>query len=301
MRLFYMGFSALFFCILSPVAYTAANNKERSNAITWVKNPAPPFYIVAGEEAGQGFADGIQAQLEQAMPQFQHQTVTMPLNRLNDFWQKDENYCFTSMIYEPNSPSHDYVLSRPNVYYLPHGIITRHPSAIAAQGAIMPLQSLLQQPTYILGSIRNRTFGDTIDLLIEQHKSTTARFVRRDRDGLQSLIEMLRLERIDYFIDYAFVYDYYHRKPKYQSHLYFVTISETLNQGILGAIGCTNNAWGQGVIEQINHALDQLLTNNIYRQFLIDWQAVDATSQEYWQRFTAAAAAAQYSIIQGTP
>lgn len=267
----------------APAAYA----EEPLPVIRWAKNDAPPFYIDDGSAAGAGFADGVQAMLTQALPQYDHQNVFMPLPRLNDFWQKKAAYCFASMIHKPVDAESHYLLSQPNVFYAPHVVIARQPFAPAGDASAVSLQHLLKQEQLILGQIGPRAFGPTVDALLDQHKDTIQSFVRNDHDGVQSLLRMLALERIDYFIDYAFVYEFYQKQASVEQELQSLTIKETADEGILGAIGCTNSAWGERVIADINQALDQLLQSRQYRQFVARWQAIDTDDQQYWRAFDA--------------
>lgn len=281
----------LFLLVLTQTPFVAASPQPQPS-IDWAKNDAPPFYINANGDA-RGFADGVQEQLQQVLPQFSHRTVHMPLPRLNDFWQKGENYCFASMIYKPASNSSNFILSRPNVYYAPHGVITRKDFAPTANKTQVLLSSLLTQPQLVLGMIGNRAFGTTVDNLLAQHQQTTERFVRRDRDGVRSLLNMLKLDRIDYFLDYAFVFQYYNQQQEFAGNLRFVALEETDEEGILGAIGCTNNPWGRAMIAHINQGLETLLRTPRYREYVSRWQAVGMTEEQYWQAFDTAVQAAR--------
>lgn len=253
--------------------------------LSWAKNHAPPFYI-ADAGGKNGFADGVQAFLERALPQYQHRSVEIPLPRLNDFWRKGEHYCFASMIHKPLPDGGHYVLSAPNVYYLPHGIIVRRDFPIVDGSSQYPLTHLLNQPQLRLGTVGSRSFGPTVDKLIAAHADSADRFVRRDHDGLQGLLQMLLLERIDYVIDYAFVFEYYQSRPQFNQGLRFIRLTETRDEGVLGAIGCTNNEWGRGVIDDINSAITQLVQAPDYRRFVADWQGIDMSQQQYWQAFS---------------
>lgn len=263
----------------------AAESAEPPRPLLWAKNHAPPFYVNEGGSQGEGFADGVQALLEQALPQYQHRSVDMPLPRLNDFWHKGDNFCFASMIHKPLPHESRYVLSNPNVFYLPHGVITRRNFSLIEGNNQIPLQSLLTRPDLVLGTVGSRSFGITIDNLMLQHEDSTRRFVRRDHDGLQSLLNMLLLGRVDYIIDYAFVFHHYQPQPQFRQKLAFTPLTETRGEGILGAIGCTNNEWGRAVIADINVALAQLMQHPRYRTFVARWQGIGMNQQQYWQAF----------------
>lgn len=284
MRFYLYGLSL--FVVLAPVI-RSVGAAERVTQITWAKNHAPPFFISTGPNAGRGFADGVQAMLEQALPRVEHKTVYMPLPRLNDMWQKQANYCFASMIFEPLPADTHYVLSQPNMTYLPHGVIARRNFPPADGTATVSLEELLKNRDLVLGSIRNRTYGATIDALMAEHQHAPQEVLNGDRGGLQRLLEMLILERIDYLIDYAFVYEYYRQQPEFEHRLQLLPVEETRGESVLGAIGCTNNMWGKTAIAEINRALNMLLPMPAYREFIANWQAVGMDQKHYWQTFEA--------------
>lgn len=258
---------------------------ESPTTISWAKVPAPPFFINTGPEAGQGFADGIQTMLEQALPHFEHQTVYMPLTRLKHFWQEQANYCFAIAISEPLPSDASYVLSQPNMVYLPHGIIVRRTFESADGATTISFKQLLNDQKLVWGSMRNRRYGPTLDRLMEEYKHTTREQLKGDRDGLHRFLQMLVLGRIDFLVDYPFVYEYFKQQPEFKDQLRFLVVEETLGHGILGSIGCTSNPWGKAVIVEIDRALERLLQTPKYRNFIASWLAVGMDHTQYWQLF----------------
>mgnify|MGYP006171843739 CR=1 FL=1 len=259
--------------------------------LIWAQNNAPPFFITEGPNRGQGFGDPMQRMLEEELSSFRHITREMPLRRLNQFWKQGANYCFATMIHQPLRPDANYILSIPNVFYRPHGIIaarnnsrvqgikTRH----AEHQPAYSIRYFFQEPKIRFGLMSNRTFGPKIDPLLNAHKDQLEIYDRSDADGLEGLFNMLKVGRVDYLIDYPFVFRYYDRQAAYRDHFQFIPLHENRDDGIWGAVGCSKNRWGEQRITEINAAITRLVDRQDYRELIIKWHAAEGEEERYWQ------------------
>jgi len=199
------------------------------------------------------------------------------------------------MIYQELKPDSDYLLSRPNVYYRPHGIIAARDNPALARVKLgypsttsaYPLDVFFQQPDMRFGLMSNRTFGPTLDAILNQHKDRIDIYDRSEADGLEGLFNMLKLGRVDYLIDYPFVFRYYDSLDEYRNRLEFIPIRENRNDGVWGAVGCSHNTWGQQRITAINGAINRLMKRTDYRDLVVRWHAAQGEEQRYWKRLHA--------------
>lgn len=279
--------SLLFFIYCSAHAVEAPQRE-----LIWAQNNAPPFFITEGPNRGQGFGDPMQRMLEEELPGFQHITRQMPLRRLNQFWKQGANYCFATMIHQPLKPDANYILSIPNVFYRPHGIIaTRNNSRVqgiktrhAEHFPAYSLSYFFQEPEIRFGLMSNRTFGPTIDPLLNAHKDKLEIYDRSDADGLEGLFDMLKVGRVDYLIDYPFVFRYYDHQKSYRDHFQFIPLHENRDEGVWGAVGCSKNNWGEERIAAINTAITRLIDRQDYRELMIKWHAAEGEEERYWKQ-----------------
>lgn len=283
-RLNILALLLLIFCYSTR----AADAPERE--LIWAQNNAPPFFITEGPNRGQGFGDPMQRMLEEELPGFHHITRQMPLRRLNQFWKQGANYCFATMIHQTLKPDANYILSIPNVFYRPHGIIaarnnsrvqgikSRHPEYSPAYS----LRYFFQEPQIRFGLMSNRTFGPKIDPLLNAHKDQLEIYDRSDANGLEGLFDMLKVGRVDYLIDYPFVFRYYDRQEAYRDHFQFIPLHENRDKGVWGAVGCSKNSWGEERIAEINAAITRLADRQDYRELIIKWHAAEGEENRYW-------------------
>lgn len=276
---------SLLFCITA-----AADTPARE--LIWAQNNAPPFFITEGPDRGQGFGDPLQRMLEEELPDFHHITRQMPLRRLNQFWKQGANYCFATMIHQQLKPDATYLLSIPNVFYRPHGVIatrdnsrvhgikTRHPE----HHPVYSLSYFFQEPHIRFGLMSNRTFGPKIDPLLNAHKDKLEIYDRSDADGLQGLFDMLKIGRVDYLIDYPFVFRYYDRQEAYRDRFQFIPLQENRDDGVWGAVGCSKNRWGEERITAINAAIRRLVERPDYRELAVKWHAAEGEEHSYWEQ-----------------
>jgi|GEM_PF-789388 len=253
--------------------------------LTWSKNSALPFYQPVGESGAGGYGDQMQALLEAELSQYRHRSVEIPLRRLNHRWRKKVPICFSTMIYK-ESESPDYILSIPNTYYESHGLIVRRDfmEALAGSGESdgVRLTELLKT-NLRMGKVVSRTYGPIIDGILE---ASEYNYTERGGDGeIEGVLKMLQHRRFDYVIEYEYIFNYFAKKSSLYDELMFVPIVEVRDQVVLGAIGCTQSAWGRKVIADINMALRTLRDRQDYQSVLLKWLASPGYEERYLARY----------------
>lgn len=278
---------------LIAVVYVAAVNVAIVNdahaddtpVITWVKNDAPPFYVTAPALTA-GIGDTLQALYEQALPQYQHTTLHVPLGRLEHTWQTYQPLCFATMIH--GEPINDgYQLSRPNLLYMPHGIITTEAHAdtlpLNERGQVK-LTQLLSEHTVKLGQNKGRTYSPRIDQLLAQYRDNLHIETRAGSAETFGVLTMLEHGRFDVMIEYEFVLnDYVERTRK--TGLRFLPIAESEGDHIWGAIGCTNSPAGEAALAAINAATPEVMQHRRYRRNVGRWLVPVGQEIAYWEEF----------------
>ncbi len=92
-------------------------------------------------------------------------------------------------------------------------------------------------------------------------------------DAQINLMTMLLSQRVDYTIDYEMIKRYYDttHQPSSREQLVFLLIKEYEGQSIEGAIGCSNNDWGQQAAASLNSAINKLQSSERFQQALDVW------------------------------
>ena len=283
-----LGLAALIFAGATTVP--AAPAPAELPLLIWTQHNSPPFFLHA-PTAGESFGGPLQQLLQEELPQFHHVTQVMPLKRLKQFWRNGANYCFVNMLHRP-APNATYRLSIPNVYYRPQGFIARrdNPAVARIKAAfpsgpeVYPLEAFFAASHINLGMISGRGFSVSVDALLARYQQRLNIFERADGEGLEGLFRMLKLGRVDYIIDHPFVFEYFDRQPDYHQELQFIPLAETLDQDIWGAVGCTNNNWGEDKIAAINQAIIRLMERPQYRDLVLLWHAAPGQQTVYWEK-----------------
>ena len=260
--------------------------------LSWVKNDAPPFYIIGpGGQQGstdlQGFGDRIQALIERSLNNYQHETLRIPLSRLSSSWKAYNPLCFATMIHEAPL-SDDYLLSVPNAMYLPHGIITTNEFAerlpVLDDGSVS-LESIIREQKISMGHISGRTYGEKLDRMLRRYRHNIEVNARAGSTETRGILTMLNKGRFDFIIDYEFVLNHHVDSAEQAEQLRFLPISETRGNFILGAVGCTNSEQGQKVIQSINNVLPEIVNSRSYRRAVAAWLVPVGDEAYYWNRF----------------
>jgi hypothetical protein len=290
LRLILLG-CTLWLLILS---YANASTPEERVPLVWVYTSAPPFYITDGPLKGRGFTDQALRLLQEELPQFDHAARMMPIRRLFQFWKEGANFCLMTMVQHPSPRDDDYILSIPYAFYLPHGVIikTDNPrlSAIlqSASDAPVSLERFFGARNLFFGTMADRPLGKNLDPLFDHYRADMQIVERSDTHSLDDLFNMLKRGRVDYLIDYPFVFRFYDEQPKYQGLFDLIPVAENRDAVIWASVGCTNNAWGETVIAAINRAIVRLAQRDDYRQLAVKWHAEKGKEAEYWHMLSAA-------------
>lgn len=298
LRLILLGYpSFLFGCTsfllgcaswLLILPYANASVPEERLPLVWVYTSAPPFYITAGPMKGRGFSDQALRMLQEELPEFDHVMQMMPIRRLFQFWKEDANLCLMTMVQHPERRDVDYILSTPYVFYHPHAVIikTDNPrvSALRQKAAhtTVSVEHFFAARNLLFGTMADRPLGRRLDPVYELHRAHMHIIERGDTHSLNGLFNMLKLGRVDYLIDYPFVFRFYDQQPEYQGLFDLVPVTENRDALIWASVGCTNNEWGKTVIAAINRAIVRLAQRDDYRQLVVQWHAEKGKEAEYW-------------------
>ena len=271
--------------------------RSSANTITWVKNDAPPFYIideqvinkqVRDKQCHRGFGDQLQDIIERKLNKYSHQTIKAPLSRLEATWSQYTPLCFATMIHEP-PVNKEYIVSLPNAVYLPHGIITRKEYADGIprnDDGTLSLAALLSNPgKHRMGQIAGRTYGETIDTILAAHSDNLSISERAGSTETAGILQMLSKHRFDFIIEYEFVLNHHIDQGDFVNELVFIPIAETRGQYVLGAVGCSASDSGRQAINAINSVLPELVTSREYRRAVADWLVPAEDEVFYWQNF----------------
>lgn len=270
-----------------PTSAAQSQQADTARSINWAINTAPPFHIVDGTYRNQGICDGLMQAVEDTLNDYQVSRTLMPQTRIGLQFQRNVNQCFPCMIYRPNIPTPDIPtendstenawLSQPTHRYAPHGIITTPAHATTMRehfGNPVSLARVLESNDFRLGHPAGRRYGLLQSVLDGHEGDNNYRVIRTGEHATTAIIEMILASRIDYTIDYHSLLSYHQKTAS--GALEFVPLAENHDTQVLGAIGCTNNAWGREVIAAIDANLNTIRQHPAFLHSLSLWFEDDA-------------------------
>ncbi len=241
------------------------------DAIIWAKNPSPPFHIMSGKLQGYGICDVMTDKIDALLPELSTSEVIYPHPRVNKYISEAENLCFPCMIKRPDSGTFTY--SDSTTRYPASGVIINRASLDKLdlmEGVPVSFARLLSIHTLAFGLPGSRKYPDALQAALNEHLGQPHIIEIAGTEGPMRVLRQIARGRLDYTIDYPAVLKYFSITENDDSLVFIPTI-EMGDAFVDGAIGCTNNPWGQQAIEHINGVLHKLKADPDYRKNQTFW------------------------------
>lgn len=261
--------------------------------ITWLINDAPPFFIVSDPHQDSGICDTTLNYLERALPNIQHERLTLPHTRIGKMLDEGMKACFPCMI-KRNAATSRARFSNATVVYPPHSLVTsQHKSEdirfISKDG--VTLSQLLDDESLIFAKHAGRLFGPRIDEILSTSGDKKRRLIlSNEAKSTTSVLQLLQIGRADFTIEYPAIVNYFNatNHPK----LIQWTMTENQYQPVVGAVGCSVSApddFAINALEAINDALQKIVHQEQYQQEVSHWFNVDEQYQDWFSELVVAA------------
>lgn len=246
-----------------------------SHEIIWGINVAPPFHIASGDYEGEGICDVLVDVMQDELPQLSHHIRRLPARRITLLMKREKNLCFPCLI-KRSSYNAEFNYTDTTHKYPPHGILAHAKAAkqiIDRYGNPVSFEALAQDTDFRFAQPIERRYGQLQPVLDEHLIGQSHYRIVTGDDAQVNLMTMLLSQRVDYTIDYEMIKRYYdttHQRSS-QEQLVFLPIKEYEGQSIEGAIGCSNNDWGQQAVASLNSAINKLQSSERFQQALDVW------------------------------
>lgn len=266
--------------------YSQAN--VAPSKIQWLINDAPPFFIFSGEHKNQGICDITLGYIKKALPEIEHEELILPHTRLGKVLDDGAMACFPCMI-KRGTGTKRAIYSSPTVVYPPHVLVTTshffHKNEFHQMDDIS-LQDLLTNNNFIMAKHGGRKFGIVLDEVLQKYSDKADELIlRNESKSTTSILEMLRLGRADFSIEYPAIINYYNVSQTEPLHT--IKIHENRDTPVAGAIGCSTNApdnFAQRALLEINSALTQIVIDTTYQQQVSQWFSTDETYNNWYNQ-----------------
>lgn len=240
--------------------------------LQWAVNHAPPFHIVDGPLRGQGICDVLIERLHLLLPGVKAKLNQMPQLRVTRELQHQHQLCFACML-QPKQPLSGVIYSESTHSYRPHQLMTRPELAIKLHqqfGRQPAFADLLKIPNLRFGYPAGRKYG-ILQPMIDVHQQRHPQQVlqRTGDNETVAMLNMVAQNRLDYTVEYPFVYQYYRELGGQE--LTLLPLAENHAVQPAGVIGCGNAAENQQLMPRINQVIPQLRRDPVFLQALRRW------------------------------
>jgi uncharacterized protein (TIGR02285 family) len=251
--------------------------------ITWLTMEFPPFYIHAGKDRGMGIADAVTHRLERHLAGYSHREELAEPATIMTRLKAGDHVCSAAYI---RTPEREKVLefSLPDLILPPNGVTVRRDAVSRITGGApepVSLARLLKNHDLRLAVAVGRSYGPTLDGLLERAKGSPHVYWRHGEDIYASLFDMLVKGSVDYVLGYPYEALYMARERGVEGQVVTLPLVE-LPDYTLAHVVCPRSDWGRKVIAEINRALLVERPKPEYRQAIERW--LDAPLQEEFRR-----------------
>lgn len=247
-------------------------------SVTWLEVNSPPFYINEGKFTGKGYQTKLQNLIEKKLPQYFYDTRYANISRHYELFRKKEHVCAVALYKTPQREKIAY-FSIPSFISFPGVLVIRketHP-LLGFQQSIR-LQDVISRGDILLGRSKGRSFGDTLDSIIDTYGNDQTVFTYEGKDLNSNFIEMLVRGRIDAIISLPEEVMYHAENLGVREDIITIEIEETIGDpnGMLCHVACSKSPWGQEIIKNINQVLLEKRPTKEYRALYERWLDINA-------------------------
>ncbi|CAM4337979.1 TIGR02285 family protein [Pseudoalteromonas ostreae] len=244
-----------------------------AKTIDWIVTDFAPYYIFNDRYAGTGRDEGVIGLLEQQLPDYTFTRTIFPSSRtIPELSKPNHTYCMLSLYKSPDREQHISFSGQTSTVGLSpsiaiHKELVQHLKLNT--NAPVSLKTLLNKYQLTLGISMNRSYGKTIDKVINNSADASI-IIRPGQDTLASLTYMLKKKRIDVLLGYPSEHYYLAKSMGFEDELVQLPLTEASDLSY-GYIGCTNTELGISQVEALNAALKKIKQQPAYHEVLLRW------------------------------
>lgn len=243
--------------LLFSIFLGIASNSNAKDDIIWLGADFPPAFINKGSNANNGYIDKTEQYIWGNLLDYDHTKENANFTRILTALKNRKNICSAALFKTPEREKFiEY--SKPTYLILSNGIIVKRSNLkkirrfIKADN-VVSLYEVLQSGGVTLGISKSRSYGNQLNTIIDDYKSKDSIYQRGGSNQLEGLLQMLRLNRIDFIIGYFNELQYIARQHGMHSNeLVFYPVAEMETSYSLGYIGCSKSQLGKEVISKVN-------------------------------------------------
>jgi uncharacterized protein (TIGR02285 family) len=231
----------------------------QDRTIYWAVGYFPPFSILEGDYASQGFADAFRRILFENLRGYKHELIVATTARSIERIQAQPNVCSTTLL---KTPERERMMefSTKVQDLLPNGVVTLRAKLPLFQPFLnergeLRLAEFLSSGNYRLGVV-SRSFGQGIDRLLKRYEGEPSIVIVPSTDHFTTRLQKLVTQHeFDAILGYANELQYAARSLNLAPQQFaFLHVAE--EPGLISLyVACSQSATGRRVIDEVNRVL----------------------------------------------
>jgi len=256
--------------VASPVS---AGTTPPGKRITWVTVDAPPLFILAGPNRGQGYGDRILDLLESEMGEYRHERVVANVGRHIYNLRAGQQVCSVGMFRSPERETIAW-FSLPAFFTPPPALIVLKDlqGTLGGPGPVS-LERLLADPAIRIGVAADRSYGPALDAVLEKYRGRRNLVVFSRQRLFSDLFAMVKAGRLDGVLGMPMEAWYHAARSGVADQVACQPLKEARQDRgeWFGYVACSRTEWGRQVIARIDAVLEKERKTTRYRSFFERW------------------------------
>lgn len=257
------------FILMFAMAIPTSTHAAEKPAIEWLGFAFPPVMIRSGDQTRQGFGDLTEIYIRHYLPEFDHNSVDMPVARYTREMMSREGVCTSNLFRTPEREAAAY-FSRPVYVVDTHRIITSNEGMARLQPYItngrIDLMAALADPGVRMSGLRGRAYSPQISAAVSAHPDQYV-----EVDSVDSALQMAVRGRVAMSPAFPWQAAWHLRNRD------FVALPVAgADDYQVGYVACGKNELGRAVIDRVNELMAQPQHAEAITSFYLEWLPVTA-------------------------
>lgn len=248
-----------FLCAPLMMTLTAQAQTGQQQKVYWYYSDFPPYYINSGPDQGKGLGDQQVQTFMRSMPQFRHERVLAPLDRIMEMMKVQTSACKVFLLKTPERAAM-LEFSTPILETLPNGFVTlrsrleQFKPFLDKRGQLR-FDDWLENGQYRISTAAGRSFGAGIDAVLKKHEGQKSIAVHPSSGLASRLLKLVHQNEYDAVLAYPHELQSVVRQLELNPHDFvFIPIAEHVSlQPIY--VACSKSTFGKQMITEINRVL----------------------------------------------
>lgn len=244
-------------------------NAQADEEVVWAIANWPPYFIRDGEFINQGAGDLFTDYFIDHLGGFKHKKVHMTWTRADKEAKRGNTICMTNRFLTQERKQYLNFTKPYSVSLSLKIVMLKETHQKLGQPKVLSIKKINE--TYQLSGLltSNRSFGSTLDAVLEKYRHQPQ--LKRVQASSSQLLNMLQLNRMDYFIEYPLNVNYLIQAGGFDPEQFVsVDIGESAAY-VSSWISCSKTELSVRVVEQLNKTIDREKMNPVYWKRVSHW------------------------------